>query len=72
MVARLKLKEIDGRAPQGVSCNSAPIASPLWRVSWMSHKLLSVPKRTDHETLRGLSFGIPAAMYFFNIVQRLN
>jgi hypothetical protein len=29
MVARLKLKEIDGRAPQGVNAVSAPKSKPL-------------------------------------------
>jgi hypothetical protein len=33
MVARLKLKEIDGRAPPGVNAvNSAPESSPMKRV----------------------------------------
>jgi hypothetical protein len=43
MVARLKLKEIDGRAPPGVNLtavNSAPESSPMKRVS-------GVPQRLD-------------------------
>src|SRR5271155_4569245 len=43
MVARLKLKEIDGRAPQGVNCrNSAPTDvlpfGKMWICSWEAYK----------------------------------
>ena len=33
MVARLKLKEIDGRAPPGVNANSAPNSNPKGSVA---------------------------------------
>jgi hypothetical protein len=55
MVARLKLKEIDGRAPQGVNCsNSAPsndLTYKMWilLLGWLiSPRIIGVYSYTIH------------------------
>jgi hypothetical protein len=50
MVARLKLKEIDGRAPPGVKAVSAPYSSALW---WsVLAGIASCPSGSDIPKLR--------------------
>ena len=63
MVARLKLKEIDGRAPPGVNrSSSAPNSSPI-RVRWFAvlKMLVRLPRATPSncgEVLKSLNYQV--------------